>query len=40
MQMRDYQYAIDHCGGIDTVLHRGALGMQRVGTGVETHNTT
>ncbi|KPV51930.1 dTDP-glucose 4,6-dehydratase [Kouleothrix aurantiaca] len=39
MQMRDYQYVIDHCEGIDTVLHRGALGeFYNVGTGVETHN--
>lgn len=39
MQMRDYQYVIDHCEGIDTVLHKGALGeFYNVGTGVETHN--
>ena len=39
MQMRDYQYVLDHCEGIDTVLHQGALGeVYNVGTGVETHN--
>jgi dTDP-glucose 4,6-dehydratase len=39
MQMRDYQYVLDHCEGIDVVLHRGAPGeIYNVGTGVETHN--
>lgn len=39
MQMRDYQYVIDHCEGIDAVLHQGAAGeVYNVGTGVETHN--
>jgi dTDP-glucose 4,6-dehydratase len=39
MQMRDYQYVIDHCEGIDVVLHRGKPGeVYNVGTGVETHN--
>lgn len=39
MQMRDYQYVLDHCEGIDLVLHKGALGeFYNVGTGVETHN--
>jgi dTDP-glucose 4,6-dehydratase len=38
-QMRDYQYVLDHCEGIDTVLHRGALGeIYNLGTGVETCN--
>jgi dTDP-glucose 4,6-dehydratase len=38
-QMRDYQYVIDHCEGIDLVLHRGQLGeAYNVGTGVETPN--
>jgi dTDP-glucose 4,6-dehydratase len=38
-QMRDYQYVIDHCEGIDLVLHRGQLGeIYNVGTGVETPN--
>jgi dTDP-glucose 4,6-dehydratase len=39
MQMRDYQYVIDHCEGIDVVLHHGQPGeVYNVGTGVETHN--
>ena len=39
MQMRDYQYVVDHCEGIDVVLHKGAPGEEyNVGTGVETHN--
>jgi dTDP-glucose 4,6-dehydratase len=39
MQQRDYQYVLDHCEGIDLVLHQGALGeFYNVGTGVETHN--
>lgn len=39
MQMRDYQYVIDHCEGIDIVLHKGVPGeVYNVGTGVETHN--
>jgi dTDP-glucose 4,6-dehydratase len=39
MQMRDYQYVLDHCEGIDIVLHRGVAGeFYNVGTGVETHN--
>ncbi|HWQ14118.1 MAG TPA: dTDP-glucose 4,6-dehydratase [Roseiflexaceae bacterium] len=39
MQMRDYQYVMDHCEGIDVVLHKGAPGeVYNVGTGVETHN--
>ena len=38
-QMRDYQYVLDHCEGIDLVLHRGVLGeVYNVGTGVETQN--
>ncbi len=38
-QMRDYQYVIDHCEGIDTVLHRGQVGeIYNVGSGVETEN--
>jgi dTDP-glucose 4,6-dehydratase len=38
-QMRDYQYVIDHCEGIDVVLHRGQVGeIYNVGTGVETEN--
>lgn len=39
MQMRDYQYVVDHCEGIDVVLHHGLSGESyNVGTGVETHN--
>ena len=38
-QMRDYQYVLDHCEGIDVVLHRGQPGeIYNVGTGVETQN--
>ncbi len=39
MQQRDYQYVLDHCEGIDVVLHKGQLGeAYNVATGVETHN--
>ncbi len=38
-QMRDYQHVLDHCEGIDMVLHHGELGeVYNVGTGVETEN--
>ena len=38
-QMRDYQYVIDHCEGIDLVLHKGKLGeIYNVGTGAEMTN--
>jgi len=38
-QMRDYQYVIDHCEGIDTVLHQGKTGgIYNVGSGVEIRN--
>ncbi|MDY6893076.1 MAG: dTDP-glucose 4,6-dehydratase [Chloroflexota bacterium] len=38
-QMRDYQYVLDHCEGIDVVLQRGRPGeIYNVGTGVETQN--
>ncbi|NLE76710.1 MAG: dTDP-glucose 4,6-dehydratase [Chloroflexi bacterium] len=38
-QMRDYQYVLDHCQGIDTVLHRGVPGQAyNLGSGVETVN--
>jgi len=38
-QMRDYQYVLDHCQGIDVVLHRGQPGeIYNLGTGVETRN--
>ena len=39
MQMRDYQYVLDHCEGVDLVLQRGEPGqVYNIGTGVETHN--
>ncbi len=39
LQMRDYQYVLDHCEGIDVVLHRGQPGeIYNVGTAVETYN--
>ncbi len=39
LQMRDYQYVLDHCEGIDVVLHKGALGgIYNVGTGAELTN--
>jgi dTDP-glucose 4,6-dehydratase len=38
-QMRDYQYVLDHCEGIDVVLHKGQLGeIYNLGTGTETEN--
>jgi dTDP-glucose 4,6-dehydratase len=38
-QMRDYQYVIDHCEGIDVVLHNGQPGeTYNIGSGVETYN--
>jgi dTDP-glucose 4,6-dehydratase len=38
-QMRDYQYVLDHCEGIDVVLHRGQLGeVYNVGSEAETEN--
>jgi len=38
-QMRDFQYVLDHCEGIDTVLHHGRPGeVYNLGTGVETEN--
>ncbi len=39
LQMRDYQYVLDHCEGIDVVLHQGELGeIYNVGTGAELTN--
>ncbi len=39
LQMRDYQYVVDHCEGIDVVLRKGRLGeIYNLGTGVETTN--
>jgi len=38
-QMRDYQYVLDHCEGIDLVLHDGVPGdVYNVGSCVETYN--
>lgn len=39
LQMRDYQFVLDHCEGIDVVLRRGQPGeVYNLGTGVETTN--
>jgi dTDP-glucose 4,6-dehydratase len=39
LQMRDYQYVLDHCEGIDTVLRKGQLGeIYNLGTGTENTN--
>ena len=39
LQVRDYQYVIDHCEAIDLVLHKGDVGeIYNVGTGTEMHN--
>ncbi len=39
MQMRDYQYVLDHCEGIDLVIQEGTLGdIYNVGTGTEITN--
>lgn len=39
LQMRDYQYVLDHCEGIDVVLHHGQPGeIYNLGTGVEVCN--
>lgn len=38
-QMRDYQYVMDHCQGIDLVLHKGVIGESyNIGTGREMTN--
>ena len=38
-QMRDYQYVLDHCEGIDAVIERGVPGeVYNVGSGTETCN--
>ena len=38
-QMRDYQYVLDHCEGIDLVIEKGVPGqVYNVGSGVETTN--
>jgi dTDP-glucose 4,6-dehydratase len=39
LQVRDYQYVLDHCEGIDLVLHKGELGeVYNIGTGTEMAN--
>jgi dTDP-glucose 4,6-dehydratase len=39
LQMRDYQYVLDHCEAIDLVLHKGEIGeIYNIGTGTEMHN--
>ena len=39
LQMRDYQFVLDHCEGIDVVLHKGELGeTYNLGTGTESTN--
>jgi dTDP-glucose 4,6-dehydratase len=39
LQMRDYQYVLDHCEAIDLVLHKGEIGqVYNIGTGTEMHN--
>lgn len=39
LQVRDYQFVIDHCEGIDVVLHQGMIGeAYNVGTEIETRN--
>ncbi len=38
-QVRDWLYVVDHCAGIDLVLHRGAAGeVYNLGGGNERHN--
>ena len=38
-QQRDYQFVLDHCEGIDLVLHQGKIGeAYNVGTGREIYN--
>jgi dTDP-glucose 4,6-dehydratase len=39
LQVRDYQYVLDHCEAIDLVLHKGKAGeIYNVGTGTEMRN--
>jgi len=39
LQVRDYQYVLDHCEAIDLVLHEGEIGsIYNVGTGTEMRN--
>ncbi|MBN1977920.1 MAG: dTDP-glucose 4,6-dehydratase [Anaerolineae bacterium] len=39
LQVRDYHYVLDHCEGIDLVLHKGEIGgVYNIGTGAEMRN--
>lgn len=39
LQVRDYQYVLDHCEAIDIVLHKGQIGdVYNIGTGTEMRN--
>jgi dTDP-glucose 4,6-dehydratase len=39
LQVRDYQYVLDHCEAVDLVLHKGEIGdTYNVGTGTEMRN--
>ncbi len=39
LQMREYQYVVDHCEAIDLVLHKGVIGeAYNIGTGYEMEN--
>ncbi len=39
LQVRDYQYVLDHCEAIDLVLHKGEIGgIYNIGTGTEMCN--
>jgi dTDP-glucose 4,6-dehydratase len=39
LQVRDYQYVLDHCEAIDLVLHKGQVGeVYNIGTGAEMQN--
>jgi len=39
LQVRDYQYVLDHCEAIDLVLHKGETGgIYNIGTGTEMRN--
>jgi len=39
LQVRDYQYVLDHCEGVDLVLHAGEIGgVYNIGTGTEMRN--
>jgi dTDP-glucose 4,6-dehydratase len=39
LQVRDYQYVLDHCEAVDLVLHEGKIGeVYNIGTGTEMRN--